>query len=122
LPEFEEWYKALKLGNLSHRVWLFEDETIRDVERAYRRVRRNSAPEPWRIDKEPWTLKDLFDLHPKGKDPEFWHMLVNTLKAQKGKDPYRGGPVPKDIYYEFLKRERKVIKDLIENEKTRKKK
>ena len=113
LPEFEEWLKALSAGELSHRIWLFEDQTIKDVESAYRCVRRNRSPKPWRIDKESWTLKDLFDLHPKGKDPEFWHMLVVTLKSQRGKDPYRGGPVPKKFYYEFVKKERDAVMSLI---------
>lgn len=117
IPEFDEWFKALASGNLSHRIWLFEEETIKDVESAYRAVRQNRAPKPWRIDKEPWTLKDLFDLHPKGKDPEFWHTLVVTLKAQQGKDPYRGGPIPKNVYYKFIKKERDAVKELIEKDK-----
>ena len=119
LPEFDEWLKALSAGELSHRVWLFEDEAIKDVESAYRCVRRNRAPKPWRIDKEPWTLKDLFDLHPKGKDPEFWHSLVTILKAQQGKEPYRGGPVPRNVYYEFLKKEREAVKESIKRDKER---
>ena len=117
LPEFDEWYKALESGNLSHRIWLFEEGTIRDVESAYRCVRRNKAPKPWRIDKEPWTLKDIFDLHPKGKDQEFWHTFVVTLKTQQGKDPYRGGPVPKNVYYEMLKKEREAVKELINKDR-----
>jgi hypothetical protein len=119
LPEFEEWYNALTSGELSHRIWLFEEETIKDVESAFRSVRKNNAPKPWRIDKELWTLKDLFDLHPKGKDPEFWRMLVNTLKAQRGKDPYRGGPVPKNVYYGFIRKERDAVKELIQKDKER---
>jgi hypothetical protein len=64
-------------------------------------------------------LKDIFELHPRGKDPDFWHLLIITLKAQKGKDPYRGGPVPRNVYYEFLKKERTAVKELIKEDKER---
>ena len=117
LPRFEEWYKALKDGDLSHRIWLFEDETIKDVESAYRAVKRGKEPKPWKIDKEFWTLRDIYELHPQGKNPEFWYNLVTTLKARKGEEPYRGGPVPKNVYYEFIQKERAAVKELIEKQK-----
>jgi hypothetical protein len=117
LPQFEEWYAALKAGELSHRVWLFEEETVRDVESAYRAAKGGKIPKASKIDKEFWTLRDLYELHPKGKDPEFWYELVTTLKGQRGKEPYRGGPVPKDVYYEFIKREREAVRELIGREK-----
>jgi len=117
LPQFEEWYKALQDGDLSHRIWLFEAETIKNVESAYRAVKRGRKPKPWKIDKELWTLKDLYELHPNGKNPEFWHKILTTLKTRRGEEPYRGGPVPKDVYYEFLRRERAAVKELIEKQK-----
>lgn len=117
LPQFEEWLKALKAGELSHRIWLFEEEILRDVESAYRAVKRGKKPKPWKIDKEFWTLSDLYELHPQGKNPEFWHELLTALKAQKGKEPYRGGPVPKEFYYEFLEKQREAVKNMLSEQK-----
>jgi hypothetical protein len=117
LPQFEEWFRALKDGDLSHRVWLFEEETIKDVESAYRAVKRGREPKPWKIDKEFWTLRDLYELHPDGKDPRFWYSLLTTLKAKRGEKPYRGGPVPEKVYLEFTKKQRIAVKELIDKQK-----
>lgn len=117
IPQFEKWLEALKDGKLSHRVWLFEEETIRDVESAFRAVKRGRKPKPWNIDKEFWTLRDLYELHPKGKNPEFWREILNALRTRKGEEPYQGGPVPRDIYYEFLRKQRSAVKDLIIKQK-----
>lgn len=116
LPQFEAWFKALKDGDLSHRIWLFEEETIKDVESAYRAVKRGKEPKPWKIDKEFWTLRDLYELHPQGKNPEFWQEMLTVLRTRKGQEPYRGGPVPQDIYYEFIQKERAAVKKLIEKQ------
>lgn len=97
--------KALKDGNLSHRIWLFEEETIKDVERAFRAVKRGRKPKPWKIDKGFWTLRDLYELHPRGKNPEFWREILTALRTRRGEEPHRDRPVPGDIYYEFLKKE-----------------
>jgi hypothetical protein len=83
LPQFEDWFRALKEGRLNHRIWLFDDRTIKEVEKACRRVRRGMPPENIKIDKEPWTLRDLFEYHPMGKDPSFWEELINILYKQK---------------------------------------
>jgi hypothetical protein len=114
LPMFEEWLKALKMGELSHRVWLFEENTFKKVESAYRAVKRGRRPEPLKIDKEFWTLRDLYELHPKGKNPEFWYDIITALKTHKGEDPYRGGPVPKEFYYKMIERQREAVKEFIE--------
>lgn len=116
-PQFDRWFEALKNGNLSHRIWLFEDETIKDVESAFRAVKRGRKPKPWKIDKEFWTLQDLYELHPKGKNPEFWREILKVLRMQKGREPYGGGPVPRDVYYEFLRKERSAIKELMKKQK-----
>ena len=117
IPQFEGWLQALKDGNLSHRIWLFEEETIKDVESAFRAVKRGRKTKPWKIDKEFWTLRDLYELHPRGKNPEFWREILMALRTRKGEEPYRGGPVPRDVYYEFLRKERSAVKELIRKQK-----
>lgn len=121
IPQFEEWFKALRDGDLSHRIWLFEEETIKDVESAFRAVKRGRKPKSWKIDKEFWTLRDLYELHPRGKNPEFWREMLTALRNRKGEEPYRGGPIPKNIYYEFLRKERAAIKELIKKQRKKSK-
>jgi len=81
LPWFENWFQALKQGNLDHRIWIFKN--IEKVRRAYRAVRRNREPLPDLIDLEPWTLRDLYSYHPRGKDSDFWEELLNELTKRK---------------------------------------
>jgi DNA-binding HxlR family transcriptional regulator len=113
LPMFEEWFKALKMGQLSHRIWLFEEDALKKMESAYRAVKRGKRPEPWKIDKEFWTLRDLYELHPKGKSPEFWQEILTALRTHKGEEPYRGGPVPKEFYYKMIEKEKDALKEFI---------
>ncbi len=117
LPQFEEWFKALEAGELSHRIWLFEEKVLKIIESAFRAVKRGKPPRPWKIDKELWTLKDLYELHPNGKDPEFWRKLLITIRAQKGKEPYRGGPIPREVYLEFVRRQREHVLEMLKEQK-----
>lgn len=80
-------------------------------------MKRGRKPKPWKIDKEFWTLRDLYELHPKGKNPEFWREILNTLRTRKGEEPYRGGPIPRDVYYEFLRRQRSAVKEFTKKQK-----
>ena len=82
LPAFQQWLQALREGNLTHRKWVFEESTIKTVEKAYRRVRRGQPPPPVPIDLEHWTLRDIYELHPRGKDEHFWLELLELLRSQ----------------------------------------
>jgi len=104
LRNFEEWVKALKEGRLDHRIWLFDDRVLNELYRTYKRIKRGTPPRDISIDYEPWTLKDIYELHPMGKDIEFWDKLIDLIKERKKKHiVYKGGPVPKEIYEEFIK-------------------
>lgn len=81
LSEFEDWLTALKHGQLGHRSWLFKEETLKIVEKACRRVRRGAPPPRVPIDLEPWTLRDVYELHPRGRDPDFWLEILQLLRA-----------------------------------------
>ncbi|MEM2561501.1 MAG: hypothetical protein QXT06_04110 [Candidatus Bathyarchaeia archaeon] len=52
LPAFQRWLQALRKGNLTHRKWVFEESTIKTVEKAYRHVKRGQPPPPVHIDLE----------------------------------------------------------------------
>lgn len=99
---------------------MFEEQTIKKLERAYRSVRQGEPPENRRIDKELWTLRDLYEHHPRGKDLSFWSELIAALRMQKDlKIPiYRGGPLPKEIYEKMVKKESEAIRKFLEEEIT----
>jgi len=82
LPWFEDWFQALKQGNLDHRVWIFEN--IEKVRRAYRAVKMGREPSPDLLDLDVglWTLRDLYLYHPRGRDLDFWEELLNELNAR----------------------------------------
>lgn len=80
LPAFEEWLNALQEGYLGHHSWLFEEETIKLVKKAYACVKRGQPPPSVHIDLEPWTLRDIYELHPRGRSQEFWRELLDLLR------------------------------------------
>ncbi|MFX0141638.1 MAG: hypothetical protein ACFFDN_48825, partial [Candidatus Hodarchaeota archaeon] len=76
---FDDWLSALKKGNLDHRNWLFSEKTLDRLEKAYRCVKRRKEPMDIRIDKEPWTLRDLYLHHPFGKEVDFWDKIIQAI-------------------------------------------
>lgn len=57
---------------------------IRDIEKAYRMIRKGKPPEYDVIDMSHpvWTLRDIFEYHPQGKDLKFWEdMLVKMRRC-----------------------------------------
>ena len=82
LPWFENWFEALKQGNLDHRTWIFDN--IEKVYKAYRSVKRGKEPSHDLIDLdvEHWTLRDLYLYHPRGRDVDFWEELISELNAR----------------------------------------
>lgn len=86
LPRFEEWYLALKKGFLDHRGWLFSEEARSIIINTAKKVKRGIPPDPIKIDPpESWTLKDLYDFHPRGKDPAFWEDFLHEIEKRSGK-------------------------------------
>jgi len=83
LPDFESWFSALKQGNLDDHTWLFEEQTKLELIKAIRRVKRRRNPDPIKIDFVNWTLKDLYEYHPRGKELKFWEDLLNELEKRK---------------------------------------
>jgi len=81
LPYFEQWYKALEKGHLGHHTLLLT-EGIKRLEKAYRRVKKHKPPADEKIDFVHWTLKDLYEHHPKGKELEFWDDLILKIRKQ----------------------------------------
>jgi len=79
---FEDWMEALQKGRIDHRSWLFKEETFKDLHQAYNAVKEGQCPLPAQIDKEPWTLADLWKYHPDGKKPEFWEGLMDAIRAR----------------------------------------
>lgn len=86
LPWFENWFDALKQGNLDHRKWIFDN--IEKVHKAYRRVKRGREPSHDLIDLDVghWTLRDLYLYHPRGRDVDFWEELIGELNARSPAD------------------------------------
>jgi hypothetical protein len=115
---FDDWRVALKEGRLDHRVWLFKDKTFARLAKAYRAVRRGKEPSDVRIDKEPWSLRDLYLYHPFGKDTSFWEEFIDEIKTRASieRQMYRGGPVPKKIYEAFKKKETDFIEKMLDDE------
>ncbi|MCC6019286.1 MAG: hypothetical protein LM601_09665 [Candidatus Verstraetearchaeota archaeon] len=86
LPIFEKWLKALKNGFLDHRNYLFSSEVERRLLKARDYVAKGKAPLNEKIDyAEPWTLRDLYEHHPRGRDPAFYEEI---LEAIKDRQPY----------------------------------
>jgi hypothetical protein len=121
LSNFDSWLNDVKNGNLDHRVWLFESKTIDRVRRAYRAVRSGRPPLAQHIDKESWTLRDIFDHHPKGKDSNFWLGVVEALVKRSSPEnaQHRKEAVPDGIYSEFKEKERQFVVDALDEEERR---
>lgn len=116
--DFDSWLEDVKNGDADHRVWLFEDKTLDRVRRAYHSLKMGRQPLPQRIDKENWTLRDIYDYHPKGKDPKFWLGVLEALQSRNAPEnmQHRKDAVPEGVYSEFKKRERQVIVDMLDEE------
>lgn len=82
LPLFEGWFLALKEGNLDHRSWVFNEQSVTTLISTYKDVRRGRIPENGIIDIEHWTISDLYSFHPKGKDPDFWKEMLIELNLR----------------------------------------
>jgi len=83
LPSFEEWLQALKDGYLDHRSHLFSKDIEQRLLRAYRNVTRGAPPSDERIDIVIWTLRDLYRNHPRGRDPNFYKEILETIKQRR---------------------------------------
>lgn len=79
LPALQKWLNALQEGYLGHYSQISEEEIIKLVKRAYAYVKRGQPPPPVHIDLEPWTLRDIYELHPRGRDKKFWRELLDLL-------------------------------------------
>ncbi len=115
---FEDWLTALKTGNLDHRVWLFKDKSLERVRKAYRSIRSGRKPMPVRIDKEPWTLLDIYSYHPKGQDPKFWLELLETIEERNAPKhaQHRKDAVPDGFYSEFKTKEQQYVTRMLDEE------
>ena len=83
LPLFADWVSAaLKVGNLDHGSWIFKNDTVLQIINAYKAVKKGTEPENGIIDMEPWTIGDLYSLHPMGKDPNFWRDLLVEINLR----------------------------------------
>jgi len=87
LPMFAEWFSALKAGYLDQRSWIFNEKSIIALINALKAVRRDKAPPDGIIDLVRWTIKDLYQYHPRGKDVDFWEELLRELKRQMQQKP-----------------------------------
>jgi len=87
LPMFAEWFSALKAGYLDQRSWIFNEKSIIALINALKAVRRDKAPPDGIIDLVPWTIKDLYEYHHRGKDVDFWEELLRELKRQMQQKP-----------------------------------
>ena len=115
---FDDWRVALREGRLDHRGWLFKEKTFARLAKAYRAVKRGREPSDVRIDKEPWSLRDIYRYHPFGRDAGFWNEIINEIKTRASMkiEVYQGGPVPKKIYEAFKKKETKFVEKMLDDE------
>jgi hypothetical protein len=118
IRDFDDWRSALNEGRLDHRVWLFSEKTLSRLGKAYRAVKQHKAPPNIRIDKEEWSLEDLYWYHPLGKQVEFWRDFIDEIRTRAGKKRrvYGGGPVPKGVYEEFKRRETEAVEETLDEE------
>jgi hypothetical protein len=82
LPFFDEWLSALKKGYLDHRSWIFSGESITALINSFKEVKKGRIPADGIIDIEPWTIRDLYYFHPRGKDVSFWRELLVELNSR----------------------------------------
>jgi hypothetical protein len=84
LPIFERWFNALRNGFLDHRTHLFSSEVERRLVKARDYVAKGKAPSNEKIDyAEPWTLRDLYEYHPRGRDPAFYEEILEAIKERQ---------------------------------------
>lgn len=115
---FAEWREALKNGRLYHRIWIFEEKTLKRLRKAYNAVWRNTEPLPVRIDKEPWTLKDLYNFHPFGKDPAFWDDIIRDIEicSLRRDEVWESEPVLGGVYQAAINKEKEVLEKILDEE------
>lgn len=87
LPMFADWFSALKAGYLDHRSWIFKKDTVIQVINTLKAVRRGKIPKNGIIDLEPWTINDLYQHHPQGKDVQFWRELLIQINERLIQNP-----------------------------------
>jgi hypothetical protein len=81
---FERWLQALKNGELNYRKYLFSREVESKLSNACEKLKKGKALSDEKIDyAEPWTLRDLYELHPRGRDPEFYNEILEALRKNK---------------------------------------
>lgn len=115
---FPSWLVALEEGRLDHRIWLFEARTFRVLREALKAVRSGQRPLPLRIDKEQWTLADVYDHYYRGREVEFWVNLINSIRDRMGpkNEEHFKAAVPPGIYSEFKKKESSSVRDMLRKE------
>jgi hypothetical protein len=82
LPKFDQWFTALKEGNLDHRSWIFDEKQVIPLINAYKEVSKGKQPQNGIIDLESWTISDLYTYHPQGKDSAFWKELLTEINKR----------------------------------------
>ncbi len=82
LSLFDGWLSALKEGNLDHRSWIFSEKSITTLINSFKEVKKGKIPADGKIDIEPWTIRDLYYFHPRGKDVDFWRELLVELNSR----------------------------------------
>lgn len=82
LPIFEQWLSALKEGYLDHRSWIFDKKSVSTIITTLNEVKKGRVPADGIIDIEPWTIRDLFFFHPRGKDETFWKELLIAINTR----------------------------------------
>ena len=115
---FPSWLVALGEGRLDHRIWVFEKRTFRVLREALRAVRSGQRPLPLRIDKEQWTLADVYDHYYRGKEVQFWVNLINSIRDRMGpkNEEHFKAAVPQGFYSEFKKKESSTVRDMLRKE------
>jgi hypothetical protein len=82
LPLFAEWFSALKEGHLDHRSWIFNKNSVETVINTLKEVKKGRVPPDGKIDIESWSVSDLYNFHPRGKDESFWRELLVEIDAR----------------------------------------
>jgi hypothetical protein len=89
LPYFDRWFQALKKGDIDHRTYLFSPDVEQKLLNASRNVNRGISPPDEKVDfKEIWTLRDLYENHPRGKEPNFYKEILNIIKERRSHNPF----------------------------------
>jgi len=109
---FEKWFEALKEGSLDHRKYLFSEENIKKLRLMIEDVRTGAIKKDIlnaKIDKwEPWSLKDIYLNHPRGKDPQLYSEIKAELEKRCGGGITSTGEAPKWSWRELADKLRKL--------------